>query len=170
MSAASTGRFDGKVAIVTGASRGIGFAVAERFVADGGRVCITARKADALAEAVERLGGTERAIFVAGAAGMRIFWSWVAPGARTRGAALAEDGRALFTVVIGLILALFVSGIIEGFVTRQDWPWPIKIGIGTIALGSFLFYQWVIGRRASRGGQTGDLEEFEGGAKQLVAG
>ena len=68
MSAASTGRFSGRIAIVTGASRGIGFAVAERFVADGGRVCITARKADALAEAVERLGGTERAIFVAGAA------------------------------------------------------------------------------------------------------
>ena len=68
MSAASTGRFSGKIAIVTGASRGIGYAVAERFVADGGRVCITARKADALAEAVERLGGPERAIFVAGAA------------------------------------------------------------------------------------------------------
>lgn len=109
-------------------------------------------------------------IFVAGAAGIRIFWSWIAPGARTRAAALAEDGRALFAVVIGLILSLLVSGIIEGFVTRQPWPWPIKIGIGTIAVGSFLFYQWVIGRRATRDGTVGDLEEFESGAKQLVSG
>lgn len=61
-------RFDGKVAIVTGASRGIGLAVAQRIVADGGRVCITARKADALAEAVGSLGGPGHAIFVAGAA------------------------------------------------------------------------------------------------------
>jgi len=109
-------------------------------------------------------------IFVAAAAGLRIFWAWIAPGHRTRMQALAEDGRALFTVVIGLILALLVSGLIEGNVTRQDWPWPVKIGIGTVALGGFLFYQWVIGRRAIRAGETGDLEEFEAGAKQLVAG
>ena len=109
-------------------------------------------------------------IFVAGAAGMRIFWAWIAPGARTRTRALSEDGRALFTVVIGLVIALFVSGVIEGFVTRQDWPWPIKIGIGTIALGAFLFDQWGVGRRAAKLGQTGDLDEFESGAKQLVAG
>ena len=66
--AEDTGRFAGKVAIVTGASRGIGLAVAERIVADGGRVCITARKPDALAEAVVSLGGPEHAMFVAGAA------------------------------------------------------------------------------------------------------
>jgi uncharacterized membrane protein SpoIIM required for sporulation len=109
-------------------------------------------------------------IFVAGAAGMRIAWSWIAPGARTRGQALAEDGRALFTVAVGLILALLVSGIIEGNITRQDWPWPVKIGIGTVALVGFLLYQWVQGRRAYRSGQTGDLDEFEAGARRLIAG
>jgi len=109
-------------------------------------------------------------IFVAGAAGMRIFWAWIAPGARTRGQALAEDGRALMTVVVGLVLALLVSGLIEGWVTRQEWPWVVKIGIGTIALGGFLFYQWWVGRRAYRAGQTGDLDEFEAGAKRLIAG
>ena len=109
-------------------------------------------------------------IFVAGAAGIRIFWAWIAPGARTRGQALMEDARALFTVVIGLILALLLSGIVEGFVTRQDWPWPLKIGIGSVALGSFLVYQWVIGRIAVRAGETGDLDEFEAGARRIVAG
>jgi len=110
------------------------------------------------------------AIFVATAAGLRIFWAWIAPGHRTRTQALAEDGRALFMIVVGLALALLVSGVIEGTVTRQDWPWPIKIGIGTLALAAFLYYQWGLGRRAARAGETGDLEEFESGAKQLVAG
>ncbi|WP_353988389.1 stage II sporulation protein M [Ruicaihuangia caeni] len=108
-------------------------------------------------------------VFVAAAAGLMIFWSWVAPGARTRTQALAEDGRALFTIVIGLVLSLLVSGVIEGYVTRQDWPWPIKIGIGTIALAAFLWYQWGLGRRAFRAGQTGDLEAFEAGARRIVA-
>lgn len=109
-------------------------------------------------------------IFVAGAAGIMIFWAWIAPGARTRSQALAEDGRALITVAIGLAISLFVSGVIEGFVTRQDWPWVIKIGIGTLALAAFLSYQWIIGRRAYRAGETGDLDEFEAGARRIVAG
>ena len=110
------------------------------------------------------------AIFVAGAGGLRIFWAWIAPGARTRSQALAEDGRALFTVALGLVIVLFISGIIEGFVTPQPWSWAVKIGIGALALAAFLAYMLVVGRAAVRAGQTGDLEEFESGAKQLVAG
>lgn len=109
------------------------------------------------------------AVFLAGAAGLMIFWSWIAPGARTRRQALAEDGRAFFTLVGGLTLALLLSGIIEGFVTRQDWPWPLKIGIGTAALLAVLAYQWILGRRAVRAGATGDLDEFDAGARQLVS-
>ncbi|WP_432138980.1 MULTISPECIES: SDR family oxidoreductase [unclassified Streptomyces] len=57
----------GKVALITGASRGIGYGVAEALVARGDRVCITGRNEDALKEAVERLGA-DRAIHVAGKA------------------------------------------------------------------------------------------------------
>lgn len=109
-------------------------------------------------------------IFVAAAAGIRIFWAWIAPGPRTRGQALAEDGRALFTVAIGLVVTLFVSGIIEGFVTPSSLPWPIKIGIGALALAAFLFYMLFVGGRASRAGETGDLGEFEAGARRIIAG
>jgi len=110
------------------------------------------------------------AIFVAAAAGLRIFWAWVAPGARTRAQSLAENGRSLITVAVGLVIVLFVSGVIEGFVTPAPWPVWVKIGIGAIALLAFLFYMLVIGGRAARAGATGDLDEFESGAKQLVAG
>lgn len=109
-------------------------------------------------------------IFVAGAAGLRIFWAWIAPGARSRGSALAAEGRALATVVVGLMLSLAVSGVIEGFVTRQEWHPAIKIGIGALALAAFLFYMLVIGGRAARDGETGDLTEYEAGTTRLVSG
>src|SRR5262249_46310904 len=61
-------RFTDRGAVITGASRGIGFAIAHRLLSEGARVCLTARTPEPLAEAVERLGGRERAIGVAGRA------------------------------------------------------------------------------------------------------
>ena len=56
----------GKVALVTGASRGIGLGIAQRLVDEGAQVCITARNAEALDAAARSLG--DRAIAVAGKA------------------------------------------------------------------------------------------------------
>lgn len=61
-------RFSGKTALVTGASRGIGLAIAHRLVEDGARVAITARREDGLATAVEHLGGSDHALAIAGRA------------------------------------------------------------------------------------------------------
>ncbi|WGX97217.1 SDR family oxidoreductase [Nocardioides sp. L-11A] len=69
MTAARHGRrYDGRTVLVTGASRGIGLAIAHRLVEEGAHVCITARKEGPLAEAVDALGGPEVALAVAGSA------------------------------------------------------------------------------------------------------
>ena len=56
----------GRTAVVTGASRGIGLAIAQRLVDEGARVVVTARKPEPLADAVTGLGGPAHAIAVPG--------------------------------------------------------------------------------------------------------
>jgi NAD(P)-dependent dehydrogenase (short-subunit alcohol dehydrogenase family) len=60
-----TERFAGKVALVTGATRGIGAATVRRLVREGARVAFCGRTADAGAALVEELGGPDRVLYVA---------------------------------------------------------------------------------------------------------
>lgn len=55
-------RFEGSVALITGGSRGIGLAIAQRIVDEGGSVVITGRKQESLDDAVATLGTNASAL------------------------------------------------------------------------------------------------------------
>ncbi len=98
------------------------------------------------------------AVFVAAGYGLKLFWSWVAPGPRTRVQAVASVGRGMGAILIGLVGMLAVSGVIEGFVTPSDLPTWARIGIGITVEVLFLAYVFLLGRRATQEGFTGDVD------------
>jgi uncharacterized membrane protein SpoIIM required for sporulation len=109
-------------------------------------------------------------VFVAGGLGLKLGWTVVDPGLRTRGEALAQEGRALVVGAVGLALLLFVSGLIEAFVTPSGLPTWARIGIGVAAETAFLLLVFVLGRRAALAGETGDLGREQRGDTLPTAG
>ncbi|MFF0445455.1 stage II sporulation protein M [Streptomyces sp. NPDC004609] len=109
------------------------------------------------------------AVFVAAGTGLRLGWTLIDPGPLSRRTALAQQGRAALGMAIGLALVLFVSGIIEGFVTPSGLPTWARITIGIAAEVAFLVYVYVLGGRAARTGHTGDLDEAERSAQLPAA-
>jgi uncharacterized membrane protein SpoIIM required for sporulation len=99
------------------------------------------------------------AVFLAGATGMRLGWSVISPGNRPRGQVLAEQGRGVVSVAVGLVGVLLVSGLIEALVTPSPLPTIVRVGIGVIAEAAFLSYIVYFGRRAVNAGETGDAED-----------
>ncbi len=96
------GMLDGKVAIVTGGSRGIGKGIAERFAKEGAKVAITSRGAEALQE-------TARGIVAAGGTALAI------PG----DAGMKADVEAMFQQVLD------TWGTVDVVVNNAGWASPI---------------------------------------------
>lgn len=90
---------------------------------------------------------------------MRLGWSVISPGDRPRGQVLAEQGRAIVSVAVGLVAVLAVSGLIEALVTPSPLPTVVRVGIGIIAEAAFLSYIVYFGRRGVKAGESGDIED-----------
>jgi uncharacterized membrane protein SpoIIM required for sporulation len=99
------------------------------------------------------------AVFLAAAVGMRLGWSVISPGNRPRTQVLAEQGRAVVAVAVGLVVVLLVSGLIEALVTPSPLPTFVRIGIGMLAEAAFLGYVIYFGRKAVRAGSSGDVAD-----------
>lgn len=99
------------------------------------------------------------AVFLAAAAGMRLGWTVISPGDRPRGQVLAEQGRAVVAVAVGLVAVLLVAGLLEALVTPAPFPTFVRVAIGVLVEVAFLAYIVYFGRRAVAAGETGDLTD-----------
>ena len=84
------------------------------------------------------------AIALAGAAGLRLGRAVVAPGLRSRKAALVEDGRPAVRLMTGAAVMFTVAAFIEGFWSPlRDLPPTLKYGVGIamwlLVIGYFTF-------------------------------
>ncbi|MGH9244681.1 MAG: stage II sporulation protein M [Acidimicrobiales bacterium] len=99
------------------------------------------------------------AIFIAGAAGLKLGWAIIAPGDRTRGQALADDGRRSVVIILGLMATFLAAAVIEAIVTPSGLPTAVRVGIGVAVEAAFLAYIASRGRQAEAAGLTGLLGE-----------
>lgn len=108
-------------------------------------------------------------IMIAGAAGLKIFTSWMIPGNMSRMQSLAHQARSLITVGVGLVFMLLLSGLIEGFITPSNLPFAVKMIFGAALTVGIVAYAIALGRPANQQGLTGDMEEARAGYRQVTA-
>jgi uncharacterized membrane protein SpoIIM required for sporulation len=99
------------------------------------------------------------AVIIAGAAGLRLGWTLIDPGDRTRRDALADEGRRALAIVAGLVVVFLAAGTIEGFVTGSSLPTWARVGIGVLGEAALLSWLVIRGRAAAAQGLTGALGE-----------
>jgi 3-oxoacyl-[acyl-carrier protein] reductase len=130
-----------RVYVLTGASRGLGYATAECLVADGARVVVSARDKDRVAAAAERLGGAQRAVGVPADLGQ--------PDAAERLVAQAQES---FGRLDGALIS--VGGPPPGTAAAVgDDAW--RAAFETVFLGAVRAARTVAGALGSQGGAVG---------------
>lgn len=78
------------------------------------------------------------AICIAAGAGLRMGWSLIAPGDRTRAESLVAESRDAVFVVLGVIPAFGVAALIEGFITPSGVsPW-LSIPLGFVVAAAYI--------------------------------
>lgn len=132
-------RLAGRTALVTGSATGIGFAVAERFVAEGARVVIADRDAAAAARAVETLGASARpaVLDIADEASVESAF-----------ADLAADGWAPDVVVANAGVQLFGQDAPAADLDLDVWKRTIEINL----TGTFLTVKHAVRSMLASGG------------------
>lgn len=99
------------------------------------------------------------AVVVASGAGLRIGWTMLVPGDRTRVAAIAEEGLRAITLVLGSMVMFVVAGFTEAFVTPSSLPTWARVGVGVLIETAALTWMFALGRNAAALGLTGRLGE-----------
>jgi uncharacterized membrane protein SpoIIM required for sporulation len=86
------------------------------------------------------------AIAIAGGAGLMLGWSFLAPGDKTRLAALEEAGKDAVVLVSGAAIMLFMAAAIEGFWSASAVPSAVKRVVGAVMFLVVALFLAVVGR------------------------
>lgn len=90
------------------------------------------------------------AIVIAGGAGIRIGWSVVFPGEETRLESAIRAGRTAAIAMGGVVIMLFVAGLLEGFGRQLIATEAARYAIGLVMLALWFAY-FFLPRRAANG-------------------
>jgi len=143
-------RLNGKVAIVTGGSMGIGYAIAKQFVDEGAKVVITARKVEAGEQAAAEIGTPDQ---------IRFLQQDVAD--ETRWTEIFDETEKLFGPVTTLVnnAGIALAGDIE-HATTEDWHKTVAVNLDSVFYGTRLGVQRM--KHAATGASIINMSSIEG--------
>jgi uncharacterized membrane protein SpoIIM required for sporulation len=90
------------------------------------------------------------AICIAAGSGLRIGWSLIEPGDRSRAKALQEEAAQAVITAIGVIPAFLVAALIEGLVTGRALHVALQLAIGVAAEALYLVFIFGLPGRGRR--------------------